>query len=54
MPILALVAALRIIKPGNSSAAEYAVFALLASAVGLIVLCFMKTKTTRTSRPDHR
>lgn len=54
MPILAWVAALRIVKPGNSPAAEYAVIALLALALALIVLCFMKTRTTRTSRPDHR
>ena len=56
MLILAWVAALRVTgyQSGNSPAAEYAVIALLAFALGLIVLCVVKARTTRTSKPDHR
>jgi hypothetical protein len=56
MPILAWVAALRVTgsQSGNSPAAEYAVYALLALALGLIVLCLVKGSMTGTSKTNHR
>lgn len=54
MPILVWMAALRVAGPRsvNSLASAYAVFALLALALALIVLCFFKARTTRTSKPE--
>jgi hypothetical protein len=56
MPILAWVAAFRV--PGSPSTnfpiAEYAVWALLAATLGLVVLIFIKAAAQQTSKPGKR
>jgi hypothetical protein len=54
MLILAWVAVVRVTgsQNGNSPAAEYAVFTLLAVAVGLVVLIFIRAGARRSSKPN--
>jgi hypothetical protein len=56
MPILAWVAALRVTgSPStNFPIAEYAVFAVLAATLGLVVLIFIKASAQQTSKPGKR